>query len=83
VAVNRCFFDGMLQGRPVEMVMITDVTRQPVVFRFDGSGFVTRYMQEGGDGSTSRAWYRRDGCEILGSSVYWGLECGAEPVRLD
>lgn len=73
VQINRCFMDGVLDRRPVEMVLITDVTEEPVVLRFGGHGFVTRYMLEG-EGAT-RAWYRHHAAAlILGISVLSNLD---------
>ncbi len=77
--INRCFFDGVLDGRPVEMIMITDVTHEPVLLRFDGHGFVTRYMQYG----TPEDWYRDEGPVILGGSVFFGLSHDAAGVRIE
>lgn len=78
--INRCFYDGVLQGRPVEMILITDVTREPAILRFDGTGFVSRYMQEGDH--ADRRWYRRDGTLILGSSVYHGASGPFDPIKI-
>ena len=37
-AINRCFFDAVLDGRPAEMIHITAVTEQPALFRFGDRG---------------------------------------------
>jgi hypothetical protein len=76
--INRCFFDGVLEGRPVEMVKTTDVAIEPVVLRFDGQGFVTRYMKY----DTPRTWHRDQGPVILGTSVFFGLENSAAGVEI-
>jgi hypothetical protein len=64
--INRCFIDGVLEGRPVEMVFIPDVIREPVVMRFDGSGFIVVW---------SARQASRETCITLGTSVYFGLAC--------
>jgi hypothetical protein len=69
-AINRCFFDGVLDGRPVEMIEITAVTRQPVLLRFDGDGFITRYIRTDGVG----LWRREEFVVVLNASVFNGLE---------
>lgn len=65
--INRCFMDGVLEGRPVEMVFIPDVIREPVVIRFDESGSIVVWSAR----QSSQTW----SCVTLGSSVYFGLEC--------
>lgn len=80
--INRCFIDGVLEGRPVEMIVITAVTRQPVVLRFDGSGFVTQYMQIEGTASMPPGWYRREGCITLERFVYFGFACASNPKKV-
>lgn len=72
-AINTCFLDGVLDGRPVEMIEITAVTEKPALFRFDGQGPVLRYL-ESTEGTAARRWYRAEGPVILGSSVLFGLE---------
>lgn len=64
--INRCFIDGVLEGRPVEMVFIPDVIREPVVLRFDGSGFIEVWS------ARRSSW---ETCVTLGSWVYFGLAC--------
>lgn len=80
-AINTCFFDGVLEGRPVEMIEIPAVTRKPALLRFDGIGFVTRYLQEG-DGQ-DRGWFRREGSLVLGRSVYGSLDGPFTPKRVE
>ena len=64
--INRCFIDGVVGGRPVEMVFIPDVIQEPVVIRFDGSGFVVLWS------ARQPSW---ETCVTLGSWVYFGLAC--------
>jgi hypothetical protein len=66
VEINRCFIDGVLDGRPVEMVFIPEVIREPILFRFSGRGFVDAWSARNGSWAT---------CITLGSSVYWGQAC--------
>jgi hypothetical protein len=81
-AINRCFFDGIFAERPVEMIEITAVTRQPVLLRFDGSGFVTRYISKGVASNGSPKWYRNEGPIIVNSSVFFGLAFQDQAVRV-
>ena len=48
------------------MVFIPDVIREPVVIRFDGSGFSVVW---------SARQASRETCITLGTSVYFGLAC--------
>lgn len=80
-AINACFFDAVLEGRPVEMIEVTAVTRQPALLRFDGYGFVIRYMQEGE--GPDRGWFRREGALVLGRTVLGSLEGIDIPSRVE
>lgn len=64
--INRCFIDGVLEGRPVEMGFIPDVVQEPVVLRFAGSGFIVVWSARQSNWQT---------CITLGSWVYFGLAC--------
>jgi len=66
VEINRCFIDGVLEARPVEMVFIPDVVREPILIRFDGSGFVDVWSARHGSWET---------CISLGGWVYFGFVC--------
>jgi len=66
VEINRCFIDGVLEARPVEMVLIPEVIREPIVIRFDGSGFVEVWSARQGSWET---------CISLGGWVYFGFAC--------
>jgi hypothetical protein len=79
--INSCFFDGVLEARPVEMIDVSAVTRDPAIFRFDGRGRVVRFELEGD--SPGRGWVRREGWLILGGTVYWSLAGLDAPKKLD
>ena len=82
-AINSCFFDGVLAGRPVEMIEITAITEQPAMFRFGGPGPVIRYLEKREGPIVKRGWYRAEGPIVLGGSVYWGISFNLEPVKVD
>jgi hypothetical protein len=83
LAISACFFDAVLEARPVEMIVITDITRTPAIFRFDGQGMVVRYMEYHDDRFNSRGWHRAEGPVSLGHSVYHGLNPDDEGVKID
>jgi hypothetical protein len=66
VEINRCFIDGVLEARPVEMVFVPEVIREPILIRFDGTGFVEVWSARQG---------RRETCITLPAWVYFGFAC--------
>jgi hypothetical protein len=80
-AINVCFFDAVLDGRPVEMIDISAVSRQPTLLRFHGFGRVVRYQQEGNP--SDEAWFRREGWLVLARTVNGGLAGIDVPVRIE